>query len=532
MWYKNALIYSLDVETFFDANGDGVGDFTGVLKHVDYLETLGATCIWLQPFQPTPNRDDGYDIVDYYAIDPRLGSFGDFAELMQSLDERGIRLIFDLVVNHTSDQHPWFRSACADARSPYRDYYVWSENRPATADQGMVFPGQQASTWTWNDEAQAYYFHRFYSHQPDLNIANPRVREEILRIIGFWLRLGVAGFRIDAAPFLIELTGAETPQAGAMYAFLEEMRAFVSWHRGDAILLAEANVEKDQLASYFGEGSRLHMLFNFLANQALFLALAREDAGPLRDALRQLPDPAPHGQWAQFLRGHDELDLGRLTPDQREAVFHAFAPDEEMRIFGRGIRRRLAPMMDNDRRRIEMAHSLMLSLPGCQVIRYGDEIGMGEDLALVGREAVRTPMQWSNDRNAGFSPAAEDRLIRPIIGSGAFDYRDVNVRDQVRDPDSLLNNVQRLIHIRRSAPEIGFGTLSLIETDHPCVMAVRYRWQDRSVVVVHNLAGRTCHVRLAVGDRRALHDIASDHAYPPAGERTEIGPYGYRWFRL
>jgi maltose alpha-D-glucosyltransferase/alpha-amylase len=534
MWFKNAIIYSLDVETFMDGNADGIGDFRGLHRHVDYFETLGVTCIWLQPFQPTPNRDDGYDIIDYYAVDPRLGTFGDFASFVQELDERGIRLIIDLVVNHTSDQHPWFKAACAHPASPYRDYYVWSRARPENADKGMVFPGAQKTTWTWNEQAKAYYYHRFFAHQPDLNIANPQVREEILRVMGFWLRLGVAGFRVDAAPFLIELTDPEAPQSGAMYAFLEQMRDFLSWRRGDAILLAEANVAPGKLADYFGNGRRMHMLFNFLANQALFLALARKQAPPLRRVLDMLPDPPEQAQWAQFLRGHDELDLGRLSEEERQEVFATFGPLPDMQIFGRGIRRRLAPMMNNDRRRIEMAHSLMFSLPGCQVIRYGDEIGMGDDLSLEGRKAVRTPMQWSDGSNAGFSSAAPDSLIRPMIACGDYGYCKVNLQAQVRDPDSLLNRIERLIRMRRSTPEIGLGTLRLIEVEQPSIMAHSYDWRGRRIIAIHNLAEDPCDVQLDLNDggEARLLDLTGDRLYPPPGARIEIAPYGYRWFRF
>jgi maltose alpha-D-glucosyltransferase/alpha-amylase len=531
MWFKNAIIYSLDVETFMDGNGDGIGDFEGLRQRVAYFEALGVTCVWLQPFQPTPNRDDGYDIIDYYAVDPQLGTLGDFAEFAQQLDERGIRLILDLVVNHTSDQHPWFKDACATPNSPYRDFYIWSEERPPHHDQGMVFPGEQASTWTWNEQAGSHYYHRFFAHQPDLNIANPQVREEILRIMGFWLRLGVAGFRVDAAPFLIELTEPEAPQAEAMYPFLDEMRRFLNWRRGDAILLAEANVPIDKIAAYFGDGGRMHMLFNFLVNQALFLSLARKSAAPLQRILASLPELPPQAQWAQFLRGHDELDLGRLTEQERQEVFGAFGPSENMQIFGRGIRRRLAPMLENDARRIELAHSLMFSLPGCQVIRYGDEIGMGDDLSLPGRAPVRTPMQWTDERNAGFSSA--DHLLRQVIDGGEYGYQRANVQAQLRDPDSLLNRIQRLIRIRRGSPEIGLGTLRLMNNPVPSpVLAHWFDWHGRAVIILHNMADQNVTFDLGDLSHDSLHDLTGDRPYPPPGRKIELAPFGYRWFRL
>lgn len=532
MWYKNAVIYSLDVETFMDSNGDGVGDFGGLMRRIDHLETLGVTAVWLQPFQPTPNRDDGYDIVDYYGVDPRLGTLGDFAEFSQALEERGIRLILDLVVNHTSDQHPWFRAACADPDSPYRDYYLWSKDKPPNADDGMVFPGVQETTWTWNEQAGAHYFHRFFAHQPDLNIRNPAVRAEILRIMGFWLKLGVSGFRIDAAPFLIELLDERTPQGEAMYTFLRTMNDFAGWRRGDAILLAEANVAAEKVAAYFGDGKHVHMLFNFLVNQALFLALARKQAEPLSRALAALPAIPAQGQWAQFLRSHDELDLGRLDEGERQEVFAAFGPDPGMQLYDRGIRRRLAPMLGNDRRRVELAHSLVFSLPGTQIIRYGDEIGMGEDLSLPGRDPVRTPMQWTDEANAGFSSAAAEKLIRPVIADGDFGFSAVNVRAQLRDPDSLLNRMVRLIRLRRSCPEIGQGELTAVVTDQPGVFAHCCRWDGRTMIAVHNLSDADCCVRLQLeGDDAALIDLAGDRLYAPPGETVDLAAYGYRWFR-
>ncbi len=534
MWYKNAIIYSLDVETFMDGNGDGIGDFHGLLGRVDYLDSLGVEAVWLQPFQPTPNRDDGYDIVDYYGVDPRLGTLGDFAEFARALEERGIRLILDLVVNHTSDQHPWFQEACKDPSSRYRDFYLWSKEKPAGADTGMVFPGVQETTWTWNEQAGAYYFHRFYDHQPDLNIENPLVRDEILRVIGFWLKLGVAGFRIDAAPFLIELLDEQAPQRDAMFAFLETMNAEVSWQRGDAILLAEANVAVEKVDEYFCGARRMHMLFNFIVNQALFLALARQESAPLKSALASLPKLPHKAQWAQFLRGHDELDLGRLTDEEREEVFQAFGPRPDMQIYDRGIRRRLAPMLDGDQRRIEMAHSLMFSLPGTQVIRYGDEIGMGEDLSLKERNAVRTPMQWADTKNAGFSSAPADDLIRPVVQDGAFDYRTVNVRAQFADPNSLLNRMHNLIRARTSSSEIGWGDFDILDTGQPHVLAHTCRWNNRLFCAVHNLAAEPCTVRLPLDDDdwKGVGELVADRPYGEAAREFEIGEYGYRWFRI
>ncbi|HET9200329.1 MAG TPA: alpha-amylase family protein, partial [Dehalococcoidia bacterium] len=378
-WYKNAIVYCLDVETFQDSDGDGVGDFQGLVSRLDYLWSLGVSCVWLLPFYPSPNRDNGYDVIDYYGVDPRLGNLGDAAEFLQGANERGIKVIIDLVVNHTSDQHPWFEAA-RDRDSQYREYYVWSDEEPADAEEGVVFPGVQESTWTFDEKAGAYYHHRFYKHQPDLNIGNQKVRQEIRRIMGFWLALGVSGFRIDAAPFLIEL-----PSAGKddlTFEYLDDFYGFLSWHSAGAILLAEANVTHDQVLEYFGDGDRMQMIFNFFLNQHVFLALARGEAEPIVRALKKQPNIPPTAQWANFLRNHDEIDLGRLTEKERQECFEAFGPEPYMQLYERGVRRRLAPMLGGDRRRIEMAFSLAFSLPGTPVIWYGDEIGMGEDLSL------------------------------------------------------------------------------------------------------------------------------------------------------
>ena len=536
MWYKNAVIYNLDVETFMDSNGDGIGDFPGLTQRIDHLENLGVDCVWLQPFHPTPNLDDGYDITDYYAVDSRLGSLGDFADFSFELRQRGLRLIIDLVVNHTSDQHPWFQQGC-DPKSPFHDFYIWSPDRPADHAKGTVFPGVQKTTWTWNRKAGAYYFHRFYGHQPDLNIANPAVRREILKIMGFWLELGVSGFRVDAAPFLIELTngkGGQGEQGEAMYAFLREMHDFIGWRCGDAIMLAEANVSRDKIDEYFGDGDRMHMLFAFLLNQPLFLSLARKRPEALARALEGLPRIPEKGQWAQFLRGHDEIDLGRLTPEEREECFAAFGPEKSMQLYDRGVRRRLAPMLGNDRRRIEMAHSLMFSLPGSQVMRYGDEIGMGDDLSLEERMGVRTPRQWSDGPNAGFSTAPAEKLIRPVISEPDYAPDKLNVRAQFDDHDSLMNRIGHLIRARRSFPEIGYAEPTVIDTDQPHVFAHSACWRGGTVVITHNLTDTPCRAQLRLpgleGSR--LVELASDQRYPAAGNGIELGPYGYRWFRL
>lgn len=401
LWYKNAVFYALDVRTFLDANGDGIGDFEGLSRSLGYLSGLGVTALWLLPFQPSPRRDDGYDISNYYDVDPALGTLGDFVDFTQEAKKNGIRVLIDLVVNHTSDQHPWFKSACKGPGAPKHDWYTWSKRKPKDADQGVVFPGDQRTTWSYHPKAKAYYFHRFYSFQPDLNVSNPQVLVEIQRIAGFWLQLGVSGFRVDAVPFLIQREGPRGPHP-EQFEILQELRRFLQWRTGDAILLAEANVAPSQDQAYFGdEADRMHMLFNFQVNQALFHALATGDPALLCRALEKTRLDQEMSQWANFLRNHDELDLGRLSDAQREQVFEVFGPEKSMQLYERGIRRRLAPMLSGDRRRLELAYSLMFTLPGTPVLRYGDELGMGDDLSLPDRQAVRTAMQWSDDRHGG-----------------------------------------------------------------------------------------------------------------------------------
>jgi maltose alpha-D-glucosyltransferase / alpha-amylase len=536
LWYKDAIIYSLDVETFMDANGDGIGDFIGLTKRLNHLAGLGVTGLWLLPFYPSPNRDNGYDVMDYYNVDPRLGTLGDFVEFMHQARDRGIRVIVDLVVNHTSDRHPWFQSARSDKNSKYRNYYVWSDNPPKDAKIELVFPGVQDSVWEYDEQAGAYYLHRFYKEQPDLNTANPEVREEIRKIMGFWLELGVSGFRIDAAPYLIEPLGIEEAKHGELHNLLSQMREFVSQRRGDGVLLAEANVEPDKIPLYFGDGDRMNMLFNFLLNQYVFLALAREQAAPIIEGLKIIPDTPHTGQWLNFLRHHDELNLNQLTKEEQEEIFAAFAPDETMQIYGHGIRRRLAPMLGGEYRRLELAYSLLFSLPGTPLLRYGDEIGMGDDLSLEGRTSVRTPMQWSNTHNGGFSTAPQDVLTRPVISEGEYGYQQVNATTQQRDPNSLLNWMERVIRIRQQCPELGRGKWCILETDEPSVFAHCCEWEGDTVLAVHNLAQQPCTVTLKSSNLNPKHliELLRDQQYKPLDGNSLSIPlkaYGYRWFR-
>lgn len=533
LWYKNAIVYSLDVETFMDSDGDGVGDFQGLTQRLDHLSGLGVTCLWLLPFYPSPNRDNGYDVMDYYNVDPRLGTLGDFVEFIHQAKERGIRVIVDLVVNHTSIQHPWFQKARADQHSRYRHYYVWSEH-PKEEPSLIAFPTVEDNLWDYDEQAGAYYLHHFYKEQPDLNIANPAVQEEICKIMGFWLELGVSGFRIDAAPFVIEDFGIEHTNQEKMQEILEDLRSFLISRRGDAILLAEANVPPDQISVYFDHADRMHMLFNFLLNQHLFLALARQEAAPLIDGLKMLPSIPASCQWLNFIRHHDELTLDQLPDSERQEIFHAFAPQECMQIFGRGIRRRLPPMMQGDSRRIQLTYSLMFTLPGTPLLRYGDEIGMGEDLSLEGRTSVRTPMQWSSEPNGGFSTADPEALTRPVITEGEYRYQCVNVTLEQRQPSSLISWMERIVRIRKQCPEFGYGELSLIETGNPAVFAHCCEWNHKAVIAVHNLANEEWTIQFKFDQDKQLFDLFGDRQYESPGDSNtiSISPYGYRWFRV
>jgi maltose alpha-D-glucosyltransferase/alpha-amylase len=531
LWYKNAVIYNCDVRTYLDSNGDGVGDFRGLARRLDYLQGLGITAIWLMPFYASPDKDDGYDITDYYSVDPRYGTLGDFVEFAAAAKQRGIRIICDLVVNHTSDQHPWFKEARSSKNSKRRDWYVWSPQRPRDWNKGMVFPGVQKSTWTRDTESGEWYFHRFYDFQPDLNTSNPEVQAEIRRIMGFWLQLGVSGFRMDAVPFVIGKKGPNV-KPFEQYDMLRDLREFLSWRSEDAILLAEANVQPRTDLEYFGEvGERMQMMFNFQVNQHLFYALAAADAPTLAKAMeRTKPRPAS-AQWGVFLRNNDELDLGRLTEAQRAKVFAEFGPDKSMQLYDRGIRRRLSPMLNGDQRRLRMAMSLMFTLPGTPVVRYGDEIGMGDDLDLPERQCVRTPMQWSKEPHAGFSKA--EKTVLPVISKGPWSYESINAADQRRDPESMLNWTERIIRMRKEVPEIGWGDFRVLPTGNRGVLAVRYEWRNNAFVAVHNLADEPAEIRLRLPEDKLVNLFSEAHSEPGPGKahRIPLEPYGYRWFR-
>jgi maltose alpha-D-glucosyltransferase / alpha-amylase len=539
LWYKNAVIYCLSVATYMDANGDGIGDFQGLMRRLDYLHGLGVTAIWLMPFQCSPGRDDGYDISDYYGVNPAYGTLGDFVEFTHGAKQRGIRVLIDLVVNHTSDEHPWFREARRDPKSKYRDWYIWSDKKPPNADKGMVFPGVQKSTWSRDRIAKQWFFHRFYDFQPDLNTSNPAVQAEILKIMGFWIQLGVSGFRMDAVPFVIGTKGADVERPREQYDMLRSFREFLQWRVGDSIILAEANVLPNTDMQYFGDdGDRMHMMFNFQVNQNLFYALASSDTRPLVKAmLRTEPRPAS-GQWGMFLRNHDELDLGRLTPVQRQRVFDAFGPSKEDQLYDRGIRRRLAPMLGGDRRRLELAYSLMFTLPGTPVLRYGDELGMGDDLSLPERVCCRTPMQWSTEPHGGFTKS--DKPVVPVISSGPYGFPHVNAAEQRRDPNSMLNWTERIIRMRKEVPEVGWGEFAVLKTGDNAVLGLRYDWRNNSVLFLHNFASEPREVEFMTGLKgqtegdNLINLLTSDHSQVAKNGKHSVclEAYGYRWYRV
>jgi trehalose synthase len=532
-WWKNAFIYCLDVETFYDFDGDGCGDLTGLTERLDYLSGMNVSCVWLMPFYPSANKDDGYDITDFYAVDPSLGTLGDFVEFVRTAHDRGIRVIADFVMNHTSDQHPWFQSARSSRDSPYRDFYVWRDDKPEEKPGDVVFPDQENSNWAWDEQAGQYYLHRFYSHQPDLNVANPEVRDELAQVMAFWVKQGLSGFRVDAVPFLIEPTGLPEGAIHDPHKLLRDLRAFLDRRDGEAALLGEVNLPADQQRAFLGDedGDELHMVLDFLGNQALYLALARGEAAPLAEALRAFPDIPDISALGRFARNHDELTLDKLAEEERQEVFARFGPDPGMQLYGRGLRRRLPTMLGGDQRAIRMVYSLVFSLPGTPVLFYGEEIGMGENLAIEGRYSVRTPMQWSAEPHGGFSTVEDPSRLRRPLPDGDYGPEHVNVAAQRRDPHSLLNWLERLFRRRRECPELGFGKLTILDAGAPNVLAHRCDWEGSTVVAVHELAGRPTTVALPVDDGEALADLAgADDVALPA--TLELDAYGARWFRI
>ncbi|QED37021.1 trehalose synthase [Antarcticibacterium arcticum] len=530
-WYKNAIIYCLDVETFKDSNGDGVGDFEGLKNALTYLSGLGVNCIWLLPIFDTPNRDNGYDVRDYYKIDPRLGDLGHFAQLVDAADELGIKILIDLAVNHTSLEHFWFQEARKDKNSKYRDFYIWENKRPKGDNNNMMSPDGNGSNWKYDRTAKAYYFHTFFPHQPDLNISNPAVQKEIFRIMHFWLKMGVSGFRIDAAPHMFTEKGQVDFEEDPHEIF-RNFRDFVEVQRKEAILLAEVDLAPEKYSDFLGDEDQMHMLFNFYVNNFTFLALAREEATPLATALNAMPQIDPKEQMAIFLRNHDELNLDKLSEEEKKEVFSKFAPDENMQIFDRGIRRRLASMLNNDRKKMELAYSLLFTLPGTPVLRYGQEIGMGEDLSLEGRTSVRTTMQWSNSKNGGFSTAPKNKLIRNSISSGEYSYKKVNVNDQHLDPDSFLNWMSRTIHFRREYREFGWGNYEVLDTGDKRVLGHKTESEKGIGIALHNFSSKEVTIKLKLDDTKDIIDVYGNkryEAFDTKSQELKLDPYGFRW---
>lgn len=534
LWWKNAILYELDVETYMDSDGDGIGDFRGLIERLDHLQSLGVTCLWMMPFFPTPGRDDGYDVADYYAVDSRYGTLGDFVAFIHSADERGIRVIVDLVANHTSDEHPWFVDSRSAKDSKYRDWYVWSDE-PIKEAEAIIFPGLQDRNWTQDPETGQYYFHRFHNFQPDLNLANPAVREEIMQIMRFWLQLGVAGFRFDAAPFMIETVGVSGKPNEIHHEWLEEFCLFVKRRRGDAVLLGEANLPPNEIARFFGNGHELHLLFNFMQNGALLASVATGSAKPLHDYFSELPGVPELCGWVNFARLHDELNLDTLDKEMKQKVFDAFAPEEDMRIYGRGIRRRLAPIFEGDRKRLELLYSLTFSTPGMPMLYYGDEIGMGDNMTLDDRLPARTPMQWTDSDAGGFSNGEPFKLIRPMAGE-PFGPSQVNVADQQHDPDSLLRWMRRLVQVRKLSAAVGYGPVEVLDSGYDDVLAHRFVWETNLVLAVHNLSDKSRNINLSKLAGPGAEYLEVQLADPTSGPGDEIADknvripgYGYRW---
>jgi maltose alpha-D-glucosyltransferase/alpha-amylase len=537
LWYKDAVFYSVYVRTFADSDGDGVGDFPGLTQKLDYLEWLGVTAIWVLPMYPSPLKDGGYDIADYYGILPAYGGLEDFKRFLDAAHDRGIRVITDLVINHTSDQHPWFVESRSSRSSPKRDWYVWSDTDQRYQGVRIIFSDTEPSNWTWDEATQQYYWHRFYRHQPDLNFDNPEVQEAILQVASFWANLGVDGFRVDAAPYLYEREGTTCDNLPETHTYIKRLRAHLDVHHPGTLLLAEANLWPEQLIDYFGTGDEFQMAYHFPVMPRLYLSLAQGDAHSIVDILRRTPPIPPSCQWGVFLRNHDELTLEMVTESEREAMYEAYAPDRRLRL-NLGIRRRLAPMMRDNAAKILLLNAIMLSLNGTPFLYYGDEIGMGDLPFLNDRDGVRTPMQWSPDRNGGFSTADAYHLPFPVIDDPVFGYRRVNVEDERRNRDSLLQQMRHLLQARqRDAHLFGRGSLELLTTDHPSVLAFLRRHERAAMLAVANVAAysRTVHLDLAAFAGETPIDVVHGAVLDPItgnGTTLFLPPYGFLWLRL
>jgi maltose alpha-D-glucosyltransferase/alpha-amylase len=535
-WYKDAIFYELQVKSFYDSNADGIGDFRGLIEKLDYVQNLGVDCVWVTPFYPSPLRDDGYDIADYYGVHPDFGTLHDVKQFVKEAHRRKLKVMFDLVMNHTSDQHSWFQEARADPKSPRRNYYVWSDTDQRYPEARIIFTDTERSNWTWDPVAQQYFWHRFFSHQPDLNFDNPRVRRSMFKVMRHWLDLGVDGFRADAIPYLFERDGTNCENLPETHAYLKQVRAEVDQHYLGRILLAEANQWPADVRPYFGDGDEFHMAFNFPVMPRIFMALRREDRRPIIEIISRLPDIPPDCQWCMFLRNHDELTLEMVTDEERDYMYHEYAKDPRMKL-NLGIRRRLAPLMENGRRRIELLNSLLFTLPGSPIIYYGDEIGMGDNIYLGDRNGVRTPMQWNGDRNAGFSRADAARLYSPVISDPVYGYQAINVEAQLRDSSSLLNWMKRLIQLRKNYPVFGRGAIEFLHPENRKVLPYIRKSEAQTVLVVNNLSR---YVQPAELDLRHYAgwtpvEIIGETRFPPIGKLPyflTLGPHGFYWFRL
>ena len=536
LWYKNSIFYEVYVRAFFDSNNDGNGDLKGLIQQLDYLQDLGVDCLWLLPIYPSPLKDDGYDISDYYGILPQYGTLQDFKQLVEEAHARSLRVITDLVLNHTSDQHPWFQSARSHPDSPYRDYYVWSDTDQTYSDARIIFLDTEASNWTWDEVAGQYYWHRFYSSQPDLNFDNPAVRSEMLKVMRFWLDMGVDGFRADAVPYLFESQGTNCENLPETHAYLKELRRFLDEQYPNRILLCEANQWPEDVRPYFGEGDEFHMGFHFPLMPRLYMAIRQGDRTPIEWILDRTPAIPENCQWCTFLRNHDELTLEMVTEGERKWMWQEYAPVPRMRL-NLGIRRRLAPLLDNDRRKIELANSLLFTLPGSPIIYYGDEIGMGDNIWLPDRNGVRTPMQWDEGLNAGFSKANPADLYSPLIDRIPYEPMWVNVSSQRSDLGSLLNLIRKMIAIRKKHLAFGLGDFEWVKPDLKSLAAYQRSYRDEKLLVVNNLSPRTQIFEFQLpGDGSSVPlDLLSGSNFPGKkgnNLRLTLEPYQYLWLKL
>jgi maltose alpha-D-glucosyltransferase/alpha-amylase len=537
LWYKDAVIYQLHVRTFSDSNADGIGDFVGLTQRLDYLQGLGTTTIWLLPFFPSPLRDDGYDISDYTSVNPSYGTLEDFKTFLDAAHKRGIRVIIELVVNHTSDQHPWFKEARSSRDNPKRDWYVWSDTDTRYSGVPIVFVDTETSNWAWDPISKSYYWHRFFSHQPDLNFDNPAVFETVWEVVKFWLNLGVDGFRLDAVAFLVEREGTLCENLPETHAIIREFRKRIDANYPEKMLLAEANQWPADVRAYFGDGNEFNAAFHFPLMPRMFMAVKLEDRKPIIEILEQTPEIPENSQWFIFLRNHDELTLEMVTELEREYMYDEYATDKTMRI-NRGIRRRLAPLMSNDRRRVELLNGLLMSMPGTPIVYYGDEIGMGDNIYLGDRNGVRTPMQWNSTANAGFSTADPERLYAPVISNAVYGYQAVNVYAQERSEHSLLLWMKSLIQVRNSFSRVfGRGTMEFLNPSNHRVLAYIRQYGGQTILVVNNLSSLAQAVELDVERYKGYVPIEmfGRSLFPRFGTLPyllTLGPYQFYWFRL